>query len=279
MIKKKIWIIGLIILIIGFLVFDFFVIKYIRDKEKTKTSSNNNSVSQMAEKNFDIDVKVTDDIVETKNDVQEESKQENAEETEDKENVEETKTIENVKTSNVENNKTKTESQPVTQPKQETKVENKTTSTAKTNTQNNNVNNQTNTNTNQNTQSVNTQIKVPKQEQQVQQTPQVTQQPQVKQEEQKPVQEVVPAQPTREVRRNDAMIQKIKTYISTHETERMKKYGYSFVVDSSVTKMTHPFTYSEYNMQTCLDMTGQIYVYAQDYYVNGQYVETQCYVY
>lgn len=278
MIKKKILIIGLIILIIGFLVFDFFVIKYIRDKEKTKTSSNN-SVSQMAEKNFDIDVKVTDDIVETKKDVLEESKQENAEETENKENVEETKTIENVKTSNVENNKTKTESQPVTQPKQETKVENKTISTAKTNTQNNNVNNQTNTNTNQNAQSVNTQIQVPKQEQQVQQTPQVTQQPQVKQEEQKPVQEVVPAQPTREVRRNDAMIQKIKTYISTHETERMKKYGYSFVVDSSVTKMTHPFTYSEYNMQTCLDMTGQIYVYAQDYYVNGQYVETQCYVY
>ena len=278
MIKKKILIIGLIILIIGFLVFDFFVIKYIRDKEKTKTSSNN-SVSQMAEKNFDIDVKVTDDIVENKKDEQEESKQENAEETEDKENVEETKTIENVKTSNVENNKTKTESQPVTQPKQETKVENKTTSTAKTNTQNNNVNNQTNTNTNQNTQSVNTQVQAPKQEQQVQQTPQVTQQPQVKQEEQKPVQEVVPAQPTREVRRNDAMIQKIKTYISTHETERMKKNGYSFVVDASVTKMTHPFTYSEYNMQTCLDMTGQIYVYAQDYYVNGQYVETQCYVY
>ena len=123
MIKKKILISGLIILIIGFLVFDFFVIKYIRDKEKTKTSSNN-SVSQMAEKNFDIDVKVTDDIVETKNDVQEESKQENAEETENKENVEETRTIENVKTSNIENNKTKTESQPVTQPKQETKVEN-----------------------------------------------------------------------------------------------------------------------------------------------------------
>ena len=268
MIKKKILISGLIILIIGFLVFDFFAIKYIRDKEKT--SSNNNSVSQMAEKNFDIDVKVTDDIVETKNDVQEESKQENAEET---------KTIENVKTSNVENNKTKTESQPVTQPKQETKVENKTTSIAKTNTQNNNVNNQTSTNTKQNTQSVNTQVQAQKQEQQVQQTPQVTQQPQVKQEEQKPVQEVVPEQPTREVRRNDAMIQKIKTYISTHETERMKKYGYSFVVDSSVTKMTHPFTYSEYNMQTCLDMTGQIYVYAQDYYVNGQYVETQCYVY
>ena len=278
MIKKKILISGLIILIIGFLVFDYFVIKYIRDKEKTKTSSNN-SVSQMAEKNFDIDVKVTDDIVETKNDVQEESKQENAEETENKENVEETRTIENVKTSNVENNKTKTESQPVTQPKQETKVENKTTSIAKTNTQNNNVNNQTSTNTKQNTQSVNTQVQAQKQEQQVQQTPQVTQQPQVKQEEQKPVQEVVPAQPTREVRRNDAMIQKIKTYISTHETERMKKYGYSFVVDSSVTKMTHPFTYSEYNMQTCLDMTGQIYVYAQDYYVNGQYVETQCYVY
>lgn len=214
---------------------------------------------------FSIDEKATEEIVESNEEIQPEQ------------NVI-TKQEGNVAPSNTENI-TKTESQPVTTKKQETKVENKTTSTAKTNTQNNNVNNQTSTNTNQNTQSVNTLVQAQKQEQQVQQTPQVTQQPQVKQEEQKPVQEVVPAQPTREVRRNDAMIQKIKTYISTHETERMKKYGYSFVVDASVTKMTHPFTYSEYNMQTCLDMTGQIYVYAQDYYVNGQYVETQCYVY
>lgn len=218
---------------------------------------------------FNIDKNVAEELIESNEELQTEKAEEpviqNIETK--KAEVEQPKQENNVVQSNIEN-KTKTESQPVTPKKQETKVE------IKANT-NNNQNNQSN----QNTQSVNTQIQVPKQEQQVQQTPQVTEQPQVKQEEQKPVQEVVPTQPTREVKRNDAMIQKMKTYISTHETERMKKYGYSFVVDSSVTKMTHPFTYSEYNMQTCLDLTGQIYIYAQDYYVNGQYVETQCYVY
>ena len=104
------------------------------------------------------------------------------------------------------------------------------------------------------------------------------QQPQVQKEEQKPVQEVV-QQPVREVKRNDEMIQKIKTYISTHETERMKKYGYSFVVDPEVVKITHPFTYSEFNMNSCLNRTGEYRIYAQDYYYNGKYVETQCFVY
>lgn len=104
------------------------------------------------------------------------------------------------------------------------------------------------------------------------------QQPQVQKEEQKTVQEVV-QQPVREVKRNDEMIQKIKTYISTHETERMKKYGYSFVVDSEVVKITNPFTYSEFNMNSCLNRTGEYRIYAQDYYYNGKYVETQCFVY
>ena len=104
------------------------------------------------------------------------------------------------------------------------------------------------------------------------------QQPQVQKEEQKPVQEVV-QQPVREVKRNDEMIQKIKTYISTHETERMKKYGYSFVVDPDVVKITNPFTYSEFNMNSCLNRTGEYRIYAQDYYYNGKYVETQCFVY
>ena len=235
---------------------------------------------------FSIDEEVTEDIVESNEELQPEKVEENqiqnteikkAEIEQPKENTT-VKQENNVTTSNIEN-KTKTESQPVTPKKQETKVENKTTNTAKANTQNNNTNNQVNTNTQQNTQSVNTQIQVPKQEQQVQQTLQVTQQPQVKQEEQKPVQEVVPAQPTREVKRNDEMIQKIKTYISTHETERMKKYGYSFVVDPSVVKITNPFTYSEFNMEACLNRIGEYRIYAQDYYVNGQYLETQCFVY
>lgn len=283
MIKKKILIAGTIILIIGFCIFDFFIIRFIRNKENIKTSSDKGNVSQVAEKNFDIDVKITDEIVEsveankeTESEKTEEEKQEdvtveNQQQTTN--NTVATQQSNNVKTSNVENKITKTESQPTTTQKQETKS----TNTTKTNTNSNTTNNNNNNNNQTSTQTTNTQATEQPKVQEQQSEP--VQQTQAPKEETKPVQEVVPAQPTREVRRNDAMIQKMKTYISTHETERMKKYGYSFVVDSSITQMTHPFTYSEYNMQTCLDLTGQIYIYAQDYYINGQYMETQCYVY
>lgn len=130
-----------------------------------------------------------------------------------------------------------------------------------------------NVNENNNTQNINTNNK-PKEEKQ-----NVVQQPQEKQEEKNEIKQEVVQQPVREVRRNDEMIQKIKNYISTHETERMKKYGYSFVVDPEVVKITHPFTYSEFNMNSCLNRTGEYRIYAQDYYYNGKYVETQCFVY
>lgn len=294
----KVLISGMISLIISLSSFNVYIAKIFKVKENILVAPADEE-SMVAEKNFDIDENVTDEIVGNTKPVVEKTKdetiQEKQEEIKQSEVINNVSTQQqnNVKTSSVENKITKTESQTITTQKQETKVENKTTTantniatntnTQKTNTNNtnsSNTNNQTTNNNQQtNTQSVNTQIQVPKQEQQVQQTPQVTQQPQVKQEETKPVQEVVPAQPTREVRRNDEMIQKIKTYISTHESERMKKYGYSFVVDPNVVKRTNAFTFSEFNMQSCLDLTGEIVIYAQDYYCNGQYVETQCFVY
>lgn len=137
-----------------------------------------------------------------------------------------------------------------------------------------NIKEETEVNVNDNNaQNINTNNK-PKEEKQ-----NVVQQPQEKQEEKNEIKQEVVQQPVREVRRNDEMIQKIKNYISTHETERMKKYGYSFVVDPEVIKITHPFTYSEFNMNSCLNRTGEYRIYAQDYYYNGKYVETQCFVY
>lgn len=130
-----------------------------------------------------------------------------------------------------------------------------------------------NVNENNNTQNINTNNKTKEEKQNV------VQQPQEKQEEKNEIKQEVVQQPVREVRRNDEMIQKIKNYISTHETERMKKYGYSFVVDPEFVKITHPFTYSEFNMNSCLNRTGEYRIYAQDYYYNGKYVETQCFVY
>ena len=171
------------------------------------------------------------------------------------------------------------------------KEEKKTISNTKTNetkTQNNvSKNNTTTTQTQINTSNINKQnnvqesnsnVQTKTEENKTEEKQTEAQQPQVQKEEQKPVQEVV-QQPIREVKRNDEMIQKIKTYISTHETERMKKYGYSFVVDPDVVKITNSFTYSEFNMNSCLNRTGEYRIYAQDYYYNGKYVETQCFVY
>lgn len=286
----KVLISGIIGLIISFSSFNGYIAKFFKVKENILVSSSDEE-SMVTEKNFDIDVKVRDEIVENTEPVvveaKEESSQQKQEEIKQPEVINNTTTQQqnNVKTSSVENKIIKTESQPTTTQKQETKVENKTattnTNTTKTNTNTTNTNNANNKTTNNNqqtsTQSVNTQIQVQQQSQPQKQ--QAETQPQVKQEEQKQVQEVVPAQPIREVRRNDEMIQKIKTYISTHESERMKKYGYSFVVDPNVVKRTNAFTFSEFNMQSCLDLTGEIVIYAQDYYCNGQYVETQCFVY
>ena len=88
-------------------------------------------------------------------------------------------------------------------------------------------------------------------------------------------------QPARKIefKQNNEYIEKMKTYISTHETENMKKYGYSFVVDQSIVNYTNPFTYSDFNMSSCVGVTGVYKLYARDYYYNGVYVETQCYVY
>lgn len=173
----------------------------------------------------------------------------------------------------------------------EVKEEKKTISNTKTNetkTQNNVSKNNTtiaqtqintsNINKQNNVQESNSDVQTKTEEIKTEENKTEAQQPQVQKEEQKPVQEVV-KQPVREVKRNDEMIQKIKTYISAHETERMKKYGYSFVVDPEVVKITNPFTYSEFNMNSCLNRTGVYRIYAQDYYYNGKYVETQCFVY
>ena len=284
----KMLISGIIGLIMCLNSFNVYIAKFIKNEESVVTSSIVEE-SELAEKNFDIDVEITDENVESIEEKKEEKQEIPTENIVIKENenqqqeVKNNKTVEqenSVKSSNVENKIIKTESENTTtqklENKTEVKTENKITNTAKIN---NNTNNQTTNNNQQNTQSVNTQIEVSSQkEEQVQQTQESTENTQVKQEESKPVQEVV-QQPKIEVKRNDEMIQKIKTYISTHETERMKKYGYSFVVDPNVVNYTNPFTYSEYNMATCLDLTGEIRIYARDYFYNGKFVETQCFVY
>lgn len=82
-----------------------------------------------------------------------------------------------------------------------------------------------------------------------------------------------------EYKRNNQMIEKMKNIIQKNETEDMKKYGYEIVVDSSAKEMTNQFTYTEDRVKQKITWKfGTIKIYAEDYYCNGQYIMTECYI-
>lgn len=95
-------------------------------------------------------------------------------------------------------------------------------------------------------------------------------------------QEVIKEQPVilgEEYKTNDAMINTIKNIINANQSEDMKLYGYNVVVDSSIVNITSQFTYTE---QRVIDKIkykfGTIKIYVRDYYSNGQFICTQCYI-
>ena len=76
------------------------------------------------------------------------------------------------------------------------------------------------------------------------------------------------------------MTQKMIDMINNNQNENMKKYGFNVVVDSSVKNMTNTFTYTDERMLSKIRIKcGTIYVYAEDYYLNGEYFCTDCYIY
>lgn len=82
-----------------------------------------------------------------------------------------------------------------------------------------------------------------------------------------------------EFKENSNMINTIKNVINNNQSEDMKNYGYKIVVDSSIVDITSQFTYTE---QRVIDKIawkfGTIRIYARDYYCNGQYVWTECFI-
>ena len=62
------------------------------------------------------------------------------------------------------------------------------------------------------------------------------------------------------------MINTIKNVINSNQSEDMKLYGYNIVIDSSIVEDTSQFTYTKQR------------VIARDYYNNGQFICTQCYI-
>ena len=82
-----------------------------------------------------------------------------------------------------------------------------------------------------------------------------------------------------EYKQNDAMINTIKSVIDCNKSDDMIQYGYEIVIDSSIVDLTSQFTYSEKRVISKIKYKfGTIRIYARDYYNNGEYVCTQCYI-
>ena len=85
--------------------------------------------------------------------------------------------------------------------------------------------------------------------------------------------------PTEEYKINEKKIAEIRNIINSNPSEDMKCYGYEIVVDSSITEITTQFTFTEKRVKDKIAWKfGTIRIYAQDYYRNGQYITTECYL-
>ena len=85
--------------------------------------------------------------------------------------------------------------------------------------------------------------------------------------------------PTEEYKINEKKIAEIRNIINSNPSEDMKLYGYEIVVDSSITEVTTQFTFTEKRVKDKIVWKfGTIRIYAQDYYRNGQYITTECYL-
>ena len=85
--------------------------------------------------------------------------------------------------------------------------------------------------------------------------------------------------PTEEYKINEKKIAEIRNIINSNPSEDMKRYGYEIVVDSSITEITTQFTFTEKRVKDKIVWKfGTIRIYAQDYYRNGQYITTECYL-
>ena len=85
--------------------------------------------------------------------------------------------------------------------------------------------------------------------------------------------------PVEEYRITEKKIAEIRNIINSNPSEDMKLYGYEIVVDSSITEVTTQFTFTEKRVKDKIAWKfGTIRIYAQDYYKNGQYITTECYL-
>lgn len=80
--------------------------------------------------------------------------------------------------------------------------------------------------------------------------------------------------------RNDTMINRIKSVINNNPSDNMKTHGYTIQVDPSIRTKTNQFTFTESRVINFIKYSfGTIRVYAEDYYNNGQFIMTECYIF
>ncbi len=90
---------------------------------------------------------------------------------------------------------------------------------------------------------------------------------------------VVPVQKKEEYKINTSVIDDITEVITNNPSKLMLEKGYSIYVDASIKTATNQFTYSEARViEKIKNKFGVIRIYAESYYVNGQYIITECYI-
>lgn len=78
---------------------------------------------------------------------------------------------------------------------------------------------------------------------------------------------------------NAEMTQKIVDIINNNPSEFMKTYGFTVSIDSSIPSLTNQFTFFENRViEKIASKAGNIRVYAQDHYLNGEYLFTECFI-
>ena len=107
-------------------------------------------------------------------------------------------------------------------------------------------------------------------------------QPVEQQQQQEPVQQVIPPTPSvpkEEFKPNAKMAQDMIDVINNNPSQFMIDYGYTVTVDSSIITLTNQFTFTTQRVINMIQYKcGTIRVYAQDYYKDGQYQWTECYI-
>lgn len=78
---------------------------------------------------------------------------------------------------------------------------------------------------------------------------------------------------------NKTKIAEMKRIINSNPSSEMIEFGYNIVVDSSIVNSTNEFTYTEKRVKSkMINKFGTIKIYARDYYINGKYISTQCFI-